>query len=110
MSAATPGSVGPLCFGPVTDAGGNLVADGSCINGAVATDPGLDPNGLASNGGPTQTIALHPGSAAVNAGLDSACAATPVGDADQRGVPRPSKPIATAAHSNWRPLRSELSP
>ena len=38
---------------------------------------------LAGNGGPTQTIALLPGSPAINAGTN---AASPV---DQRGVPRP---------------------
>ena len=40
---------------------------------------------LASNGGPTQTHALLPGSPAVNA-ITSAC---PAGAIDQRGVPRP---------------------
>jgi hypothetical protein len=39
---------------------------------------------LASNGGPTQTIALGAGSVAIDAGVDSLCPAT-----DQRGVSRP---------------------
>jgi hypothetical protein len=46
-------------------------------------DPGLAPS-LADNGGPTQTLALLPGSIAIDAG--SAFGAT----TDQRGTPRPS--------------------
>jgi hypothetical protein len=46
-------------------------------------DPLLDPNGLQDNGGPTQTIALLPGSPALNAGDP-----TQLGTADQRGVIR----------------------
>jgi predicted outer membrane repeat protein len=41
---------------------------------------------LADNGGPTQTMALLPGSSLIDAGNDADCAAT-----DQRGVPRPQK-------------------
>jgi predicted outer membrane repeat protein len=44
---------------------------------------GLDPAGLQNNGGPTQTIALLPGSPAVNAGDDSAAAGLTT---DQRGA------------------------
>src|SRR5439155_659145 len=42
------------------------------------TNPLLDPAGLASNGGPTQTIALEAGSPAINAGDETVCAAPPV--------------------------------
>jgi predicted outer membrane repeat protein len=59
----------------------NLVEDGSCsseFNG----DPKLGP--LADNGGLTQTMALLPGSPAIDAGNNATCAAT-----DQRGVTRP---------------------
>ena len=45
-------------------------------------DPLLGP--LADNGGPTPTMALLPGSPAIDAGDDSACPPT-----DQRGVARP---------------------
>jgi len=61
---------------------------GGLINGidgnivlSTLTGIGLAPSG--SYGGPTQTIALLPGSPAIDAGLDSAAPAT-----DQRGLPR----------------------
>ncbi len=41
---------------------------------------------LAGNGGPTQTVALFPGSPAINAGGGPSCPAT-----DQRGVSRPQE-------------------
>jgi uncharacterized repeat protein (TIGR01451 family) len=53
------------------------------------TNPGLDPNGLQNNGGPTQTIALLPGSAAIDAANTADAPST-----DQRGVPRPQGPAA----------------
>src|SRR5205823_14147124 len=53
------------------------------------TNPLLDPAGLASNGGPTQTIALEAGSPAINAGNETVCAAPPVENLDQRGFFRP---------------------
>ncbi len=49
----------------------------------INTDPGLDPLGLQNNGGPTQTIALTFGSAAIDKG-NSFGATT-----DQRGAVRP---------------------
>jgi len=70
------------CSGPITNRRGNLDSDGSCGDGP-ATDPQLDPGGLADNGGPTQTIALQPTSPAINAGMP-ACPRT-----DQRGYLRP---------------------
>ncbi len=67
-------------------AGHNLASDGSCpfrLPGDLPdTNPLLGP--LASNGGPTDTLALLPGSPAINAGGSAGCPAT-----DQRGVPRP---------------------
>lgn len=68
----------------------NLVKDGSCPGGGVKFkkgDPLLGP--LADNGGPTQTFALLPGSPAIDAGNNAACAAAPVNNLDQRGVTRP---------------------
>ena len=77
----------------VTSLGNNLIGKtdgssgwiGSDLTGTVATplNPLLDPNGLANNGGPTQTIALLPGSPAINAGTSSG-----VPSADQRGSGR----------------------
>jgi predicted outer membrane repeat protein len=48
----------------------------------VSTNPKLDPSGPAENGGTTKTIALLPGSSAVDAG--TTCTAN-----DQRGLARP---------------------
>jgi len=84
---------GGNCSGPITDGGGNL-DDGTTCHFSASTsqsnaDDGLDPNGLQDNGGPSQTIALTAGSDALDAGVDSICAAEPVNNLDQRGLPRP---------------------
>ena len=77
------------CAGdPITDGGHNLrwpSTDTSCV-GAFG-DPKLA--ALASNGGPTQTMALQKGSAAINGGDDAICGAPPVNNLDQRGFARP---------------------
>jgi hypothetical protein len=74
------------CSGTIADAGHNLSSDNSCaFTGAGSlnsTDPMLGP--LADNGGPTLTMALLPGSPAIDAGDDTAAPPT-----DQRGFPRP---------------------
>jgi hypothetical protein len=71
--------------GSVLDGGHNLAfGDSTCPSTFASGDPKLGP--LEDNGGPTQTIGIGPGSAAVDqipSGSD--CPA-----ADQRGVPRPS--------------------
>ncbi|RPJ25142.1 MAG: CSLREA domain-containing protein, partial [Chloroflexi bacterium] len=59
----------------------NLVSDGSC-SASTSGNPEIGP--LADNGGSTQTMALLPGSPAIDAGDDTNCPAT-----DQRGVSRP---------------------
>ena len=69
--------------------GYNLDDDGTCgftgQPGDLSDTPsGLDPAGLENNGGPTKTIALEPGSAAIgDVSNGSLCPAT-----DQRGVTR----------------------
>jgi len=70
--------------GTIVDAGGNLTTAGvvGCPAGFLAGDPLL--GALADNGGPTWTMAVGPGSPAIDAGVDSLCPAT-----DQRGLPRP---------------------
>ena len=74
--------------GTITASGVNLVMDGTCsIPGALTADPLLGP--LANNDGPTQTMALLPGSPALDAADDTICAAAPVSGLDQRGVTRP---------------------
>jgi CSLREA domain-containing protein len=81
------GNGGGNCLGTITNAGGNLESGTTCgwdsNTGSLSnTDPELGP--LADNGGPTQTMALLPGSPAIDHGNDAACPST-----DQRGVSRP---------------------
>jgi len=81
----------------VNDGGHNLIEDTTYSCGLatgvndniVGIDPLLDPDGLKDNGGPTQTIALLPGSPAINAGDPQVCANPPVNGVDQRGFVRP---------------------
>jgi hypothetical protein len=63
--------------------GSGGLTDGVQGNRVGVRDPGLAP--LGDNGGPTQTMALLPGSPAVNAGSNAFV--TP-GATDQRGLPR----------------------
>jgi hypothetical protein len=75
--------------------GYNLSSDGTC--GLIGpgdmqnTDPLLGP--LQQNGGPTQTMALLPGSPAIDAGNPSGCtdSNSHLLKTDQRGMPRPDK-------------------
>ena len=77
---------GNNCSGTITDGGGNLsYPDATCPG--INSDPVLGP--LQNNLGPTGTVALGPGSAAIDAGNDAICAATPVNNLDQRGIARP---------------------
>ena len=84
---------GPNCGGgqPVTDSGYNIDTGSTCgfttaSHSMSNTDPQVGP--LASNGGPTQTMALPPsGSPAVDSIPGSATGCT--GTTDQRGVIRP---------------------
>jgi hypothetical protein len=69
------------CYGTVIDGGGNLSWPDTTCPGLHA-NPMLGP--LQFNGGPTPTLALLPGSPAIDAGLNSNCVRT-----DQRGYPRP---------------------
>jgi hypothetical protein len=88
---------GPDVSGAVTSAGFNLIGkkDGSTgftaatdKKGTVASplNPKLDPKGLRSNGGPTQTIALMTGSPAIDKGTSVGLTGTLT--TDQRGSPR----------------------
>jgi hypothetical protein len=70
----------------VTSSGYNLLGS-TCTNDPAPTDlVGVDAKlgPLANNGGPTRTVALLPGSPAINAGGGPNCPST-----DQRGEPRP---------------------
>jgi hypothetical protein len=83
LAANTPGN----CSGSVTDGGHNLSSDGTCgFTGTGSmnnTDSRIGP--LANNGGPTLTMALLPGSPAIDAADPAAAPAI-----DQRGFPRPA--------------------
>jgi hypothetical protein len=65
-----------------TDLGGNLAADATCQLAPADMGLALDLGELASNGGPTQTVALLAGSPAIDNGI-AGCPAT-----DQRGYAR----------------------
>src|SRR5205823_680046 len=70
------------CYAPVTDQGYNLEGASSCGFTGTGSLQGTDPklaSALASNGGPTQTLALLDGSPAINQIPASACSS-----ADQR--------------------------
>jgi hypothetical protein len=76
----------------------NLATDSTCASATLTTLVQLslaEPN---HNGGGTLTVALLPGSAAIDTGNDSVCAAAVgvpdygSGGIDQRGVPRPQGP------------------
>jgi hypothetical protein len=96
---ALNGSGGSCGFAGVADASYNLSDDASCNFSATGsnnnvTTLNLDPSGLQKNGGPTKTIALEAGSAAIDKipvadCTDQATPPNPV-TADQRGYLRPS--------------------
>ena len=102
LAGNTATRVGPDCSGALTSGGYNLLGDTSGCTGltdgqnndqvgtaSAPIDPLLGP--LANNGGPTQTMALLPGSPAVNAVGASGCTdarGAPL-TVDQRGFPRP---------------------
>jgi chitodextrinase len=92
MSIVANGQGGPNCGGgqAVTDAGYNVDTGSTCGFSAAkhslsGTNPKLGP--LATNGGPTQTMALPLGSPAVDAIPASTSGCT--GSTDQRGTVRP---------------------
>ncbi|MFJ7345547.1 choice-of-anchor Q domain-containing protein [Streptomyces sp. NPDC101110] len=74
-------------FATITSQGNNLDGDGSCRLTAAGDLPSRTPliGPLADNGGPTDTVALLPGSPALDAAYG--CPGT-----DQRGVARPQGP------------------
>ena len=85
---------GGNCFQPITTDGGFNIEDGTTCGFTAVTshsnaNPGLDPAGLLSNGGPTPTIGLLLGGLAVDLippGVNG-CGTTIA--IDQRGVARP---------------------
>ncbi|MDQ2783404.1 MAG: IPT/TIG domain-containing protein [Chloroflexota bacterium] len=95
--------------GGITDGGHNLqFGDASCGVTIPVNDPLLDPGGLSNNGGPTQTIALLPGSPAIDAvpATGANCPTT-----DQRGIARP-QPTGGACDSGayeYVPVRATVT-
>jgi hypothetical protein len=79
----------------VTSNGYNLSGDGTCNSSKAGDlnnhDPLLGP--LQNNGGPTETMALLPGSPAIDGGNPSGCTDGQghLLTTDQRGMPRPDK-------------------
>jgi predicted outer membrane repeat protein len=73
----------------------NFDGDGSCGN--ATTTAAIKLGSLASNGGPTQTMALLSGSPAIDAG--ASCPAT-----DQRGVARPIGAACDSGAYEYNPL------
>ncbi|MCA9940809.1 MAG: hypothetical protein KC418_19360 [Anaerolineales bacterium] len=89
---SSPGNASCYNFqGTLTSQGNNLEDHNTCQftqgSDKVNTNPLLGQ--LKDNGGPTETHALLPGSGAINAGSNAACAVPPINNLDQRGVARP---------------------
>jgi hypothetical protein len=88
-------NTGGNCHGAVTSHGYNLSSDGTCDFDRAGdlndTDPKLGQ--LRNNGGPTKTLALLPGSAAIDSGNPNGCTDGKGNllKTDQRGEPRPDK-------------------
>ena len=100
-SGAANSRLGPDVWGTFISQGYNLIGNNRASTGftkgvnhdQVGSDPPLDPmlaSGLGSNGGPTQTLALLPGSPAIDHGSTARDPATgnPI-TTDQRGFARP---------------------
>jgi hypothetical protein len=90
---STPLGGGANCSATSTSLGFNLESANTCGFNQATDKPNTDPllAGLSPNGGPTQTMALPPGSPAIDAGHSS------TGEtADQRNLTRPVDRCATA--------------
>jgi uncharacterized repeat protein (TIGR01451 family) len=96
------------------DGGYNLDDGTSCgfssaNNSLSNTDPLLDSAGLQDNGGPTQTIALQPGSPAIDAipSTVNGCGTTIT--TDQRGISRPQGPGCDIGAFELVPPKADLA-
>jgi hypothetical protein len=95
QNSVVAGSSQGNCYGTMISNGYNLSSDNSCnFNGRGDLnnhDPLLGP--LQNNGGPTDTMALLPGSPAIDAGNPGGCTDGKGNllTTDQRGMPRPDK-------------------
>ena len=75
---------GGNCDGTITADSHNLATDSTCGNATQKTSTEINLGPLADNDGSTQSMALLPGSAAIDTGDNMVCPTT-----DQRGVSRP---------------------
>jgi CSLREA domain-containing protein/uncharacterized repeat protein (TIGR01451 family) len=86
--AGNMGPAGPSDCGAVATVTSdhNLSGDASCMFADAGSKQNANPllGGLQNNGGETDTLALQPGSPAIDAGTNAGCPPT-----DQRGVSRP---------------------
>ncbi len=83
-------SSGGDCYGTITALGANLDTDGSCGGFTTVTPARLNLGPLALNApGSTKTLALLPGSVAINAAPDCTDVSGSSVTTDQRGVVRP---------------------
>ena len=86
----------------------NLADDDSC-GGSFTNSNNIKLDSLlADNDGDTQTLALLSGSAAIDAGNNAACIASPVSGKDQRGVTRPSDACDIGAYEYVNPAVPEM--
>jgi len=83
VANSTSGGDCELLITPTIDSF-NIDSDGTCGNATQKTVGEINLGSLADNGGSTETMALLPGSAAIDAGNNAVCPAT-----DQRGISRP---------------------
>jgi hypothetical protein len=77
--------------GFITTTGSNIDSGSTCGFTAGPNMPNTDPllGPLADNGGYSETMALLPGSPAIDAGYGLVCSMFPVNGVDQRGIARP---------------------
>ncbi|MDW3212575.1 MAG: choice-of-anchor Q domain-containing protein [Ilumatobacteraceae bacterium] len=87
----TAAAGGPACSAvdPISADPFNFDTDGSCGGASTASIGELGLGSLADNGGPTETIALQPGSVAIDAAFYPYCSEGEIANQDQRGEFRP---------------------
>ncbi|MGI8855126.1 MAG: choice-of-anchor Q domain-containing protein [Thermomicrobiales bacterium] len=113
LISANTGGTSANCSGAITDGFHNLEFNPAATCGFTALNdqhgnPNLDT--LKSNGGPTQTMALLPGSVAKDTADPTACAAPPTSGKDQRGVARRSDRCSIGAFEADPAIPNTLPP
>jgi hypothetical protein len=102
-------TTGGDCTGSITDGGYNIDDDGTCGFSAPSTSNSATLDStlgtLTDNGGPTQTIALLPGSPAIDKVPVTDCPAT-----DQRGAPRVGPCDIGAYDTDGTPTIAKVTP